>query len=42
MFVTNGERNLRVKVKDDLKPFVDWYARASEFERSEAWDLFNK
>jgi hypothetical protein len=42
MFVANGDEDLRVKVKDDLKPFADWYSRASEFEKSEAWNLFNK
>uniref|UniRef100_A0A7C5AKW3 Uncharacterized protein n=1 Tax=Desulfobacca acetoxidans TaxID=60893 RepID=A0A7C5AKW3_9BACT len=42
MFVANGEQDLRVRVKDDLKPFVDWYSRASEFEKSEAWNLFKE
>lgn len=40
LFVANGDEDLRVKVKDDLKPFADWYSRASEFEQSEAWELF--
>ena len=40
LFWANGEQDLQVRVKDDLKPFVDWYSRASEFEKSGAWSLF--
>ena len=40
LFLANGEEDLRVRVKDDLMPFVDWYSRASKFEKSEAWSLF--
>jgi hypothetical protein len=40
LFWANGEEDLRVGVKDDLKPYVDWYSRASKFEKSEAWSIF--
>jgi len=40
LFWANGEEDLRVRVKDDLSPYVDWYTRASKFEKSEAWSLF--
>jgi hypothetical protein len=40
LFWANGEQDLQVRVKDDLKPFVDWYSQASKFEKSEAWSLF--